>query len=219
MSCTASSKPPSILKALLDRRNGVPPGTTSTASHTVRRSTAFKGKWIRYELVRDCSLPNLNLTWLGLVFNLLLTSVGKWLCSNFNVFSPMMHRLAPVSKMAQVGPCAAELNMMDSVVVPSVLSSIIGGCIKISGGFFLKDRARLGWTNLGQTDLEPGTDGLILPRLLSFLFPKLSPILSPLWPRVLINRTIRSCSFWRSDALTCSRAMKQVSCKTGGNDE
>ena len=104
-SLVVSKIPPSCLKAFLLKRKGVLPGTTSMANHNFLGVLSWrnKGIWIRYELVSDWLFPKRKVTLLGTCFTWELISGGKCWRSCSSTFSPMIHRLAPVSKMAWQG--------------------------------------------------------------------------------------------------------------------
>lgn len=170
-----SSVPPSILNARFENRHGVPPGTTSTAIQTIRRSVAFNGKWIRWVLVSDSLFAKRDLILLGLVLSLLPMSSGKVAVKTCNVFSPIMQRLAPVSKMANEEGALLSGTQWDRFFVQSKANCTgHGGLHQELTGVFLvmvamtgrdSETLRFSWT-------KPGClfGRLIFGRLIPFLF-------------------------------------------------
>ena len=109
--------PPSCLKALLLKRNGVLPGTTSMESHNLFLPDWFiRGTCTRKELVRDWLLPKRNFTWLSWIRIWLCRISGKLASTCFQTLSPITHRLAPVSKMAKLGRSVLDTKQVATSV-------------------------------------------------------------------------------------------------------
>ena len=104
-SLVVSKIPPNCSKAFLLKRNGVLPGTTSMANHNFLGVLAWRsrGIWILYELVSDWLFPKRKVTLLGTCFTWESISGGRCLRSCWSTFSPMIHLLAPVSRIAWHG--------------------------------------------------------------------------------------------------------------------
>ena len=101
-SFVVSKIPPSCLKALLLNKNGVLPGKTSMVNHKRRFEwgALCSGSCTWNSLCKVWLLPNLNFTWLGALRTFCCRLLGSFWKSCFQIFSPITHLLAPVSRIA-----------------------------------------------------------------------------------------------------------------------
>ena len=161
-SLLVSKMPPSCLKALLLNRKGVWPGTTSIANHNFRGElSAFNnGIWTRYELVSVWLFPKRNLTWLFISLIWEFRVAGRHRRNSCNTFSPIMQRLAPVSRIAWHGWSQVAVKHSRG------RSSFHWRNIRRAGMSRSDREASFLWTSLGNSMLKNfGVDTNFLRRL------------------------------------------------------